>query len=53
MVSDSRPILGKTHLAMMDGQESLWNQVKKLQAAYPEREWVEILDLMHANSYLC
>ena len=52
LVSDSRPILGKTHLAMMDGQESLWNQVKKLQAAYPERQWVEILDLMHANSYL-
>ena len=37
---------------MMDGQESLWNQVKLLKAAYPEREWVEILDLMHANSYL-
>ena len=37
---------------MMDGQESLWNQVKQLQAAWPERQWVEILDLMHANSYL-
>lgn len=52
VVSDSKPRPGKIHLAMMDGQESLWNQVKKLQAAYPERQWVEILDLMHANSYL-
>jgi hypothetical protein len=52
VVSDSRPIPSKVHLAMMDGQESLWNQVKQLQAAYPERQWVEILDLMHANSYL-
>ena len=37
---------------MMDGQESLWNQVKQLKEAYPERQWVEILDLMHVNSYL-
>ena len=51
-VSGSKPMPCKIHLAMMDGQESLWNQVKQLQAAWPERQWVEILDLMHANSYL-
>lgn len=43
---------GKIHLAMMDGQESLWKQVSQLKATYPERQWVEILDLMHVNSYL-
>jgi len=48
----SRLASTKTHLAMMDGQESLWNQVKQLKSAYHDREWVEILDLMHANSYL-
>lgn len=51
-VPDPHPASSKIHLAMMDGQESLWNQVKLLKAASPEREWVEILDLMHANSYL-
>jgi hypothetical protein len=51
-IPDSRLTSSKIHLAMMDGQESLWNQVKQLQAAYPDRQWVEILDLMHANSYL-
>jgi len=39
-------------LAMMDGQESLWNQVKQLKEAHTKYEWVEILDLMHVNSYL-
>ena len=43
---------GKIHLAMMDGQESLWNQVRQLKATYPDRQWIEILDLMHVNSYL-
>ena len=52
VVSEPKPGSSKVHLAMMDGQESLWNQVKLLKAAYPAREWVEILDLMHANSYL-
>jgi hypothetical protein len=42
----------KVCLAMMDGQESLWNKVKQLKKAHPDREWVEILDLMHVNSYL-
>ncbi|PJA13570.1 hypothetical protein COX64_03265 [Candidatus Dojkabacteria bacterium CG_4_10_14_0_2_um_filter_Dojkabacteria_WS6_41_15] len=50
--SDPQPASTKIHLAMMDGQESLWNQVKQLKETYPERKWVEILDLMHANSYL-
>ena len=48
-VSDVTP---RVILAMMDGQESLWNQVKLLKKAYPEGQWVEILDLMHVNSYL-
>lgn len=48
-----KPIAGKkVYLAMMDGQESLWNQVKLLKEAYPDGQWVEILDLMHVNSYL-
>jgi hypothetical protein len=42
----------KVFLAMMDGQESLWNQVKQLKETHTEREWIEILDLMHVNSYL-
>jgi ribulose 1,5-bisphosphate carboxylase large subunit-like protein len=42
----------KVYLAMMDGQESLWKQVKRLKETYPEGQWVEILDLMHVNSYL-
>jgi hypothetical protein len=52
VVLDSKPTSTKVYLAMMDGQESLWNQVKQLQITYPEYQWVEILDLMHANSYL-
>lgn len=52
-VLDSKPLSNsKVHLAMMDGQESLWNRVKQLKKAYADRQWVEILDLMHVNSYL-
>jgi uncharacterized protein (UPF0305 family) len=51
-VSDVTPTEKKVYLAMMDGQESLWNQVKRLKETYPEGQWVEILDLMHVNSYL-
>ena len=50
--SDVTPIEKPVYLAMMDGQESLWNQVKLLREAYPDGQWVEILDLMHVNSYL-
>jgi len=52
LVSDVTPTEKKVYLAMMDGQESLWNQVKLLKETYPEGQWVEILDLMHVNSYL-
>ena len=52
LVSDVTPTKKKVYLAMMDGQESLWNQVKLLKETYPEGQWVEILDLMHVNSYL-
>jgi hypothetical protein len=45
-------VKSKIHLAMMDGQESLWNKVKQLRENFPHRIWVEILDLMHVNSYL-
>jgi hypothetical protein len=48
-----KPIKGKKiYLAMMDGQESLWNQVKLLKNVHSDGHWVEILDLMHVNSYL-
>ena len=52
LVSDVTPTEKKVYLAMMDGQESLWKQVKRLKETYPEGQWVEILDLMQINSYL-
>ena len=51
-MSDVTPTEKKVYLAMMDGQESLWKQVKRLKETYPEGQWVEILDLMQINSYL-
>lgn len=39
----------KTHIALMDGQLSLWNELKR---QMPEKGYVEILDLLHATSRL-
>ena len=42
----------KVHIALIDGQPSLWEKVDQLKKECPVHTWVEILDLMHANSYL-
>jgi hypothetical protein len=46
------PSKPKVHIALIDGQPSLWEKVDQLKKEFPEYTWVEILDLMHANSYL-
>ena len=46
------PFEPKVHIALIDGQPSLWEKIDQLKKEFSEYPWVEILDLMHANSYL-
>jgi hypothetical protein len=43
------PTNKKEHVVLMDGQLSLWEQQKK---HFPKKTCIEILDLLHATSYL-
>lgn len=39
----------KASVAIMDGQKSLWEMLKEY---FPEKEWVEVLDLLHVTPRL-
>jgi len=48
-VSARDPDNKKEHVALMDGQLSLWEQQRKI---FPDKNYSEILDLLHATGYL-
>ncbi len=48
-VSVRDPNNKKEHVALMDGQIALWEQQKKIS---PDKNYTEILDLLHATGYL-
>jgi len=51
-LKEAAPPEPKIHIFLSDGQPSLWAKAEELKKEFPDRRWIEILDLMHANSYL-